>query len=201
MPVLRSRLTAFDRFDDAMLLFALEDAFGAGRFRIAAGTGDPGAPIWVLAHARGTVHYRPSPWFRGLAGRPEASWAFALPTLEPGRLDVSADAADPDAPAFVRTVWRALRRVATNRLKSGLDSGPLALAACRGGGLWAGHHALERCRAAPRRLIAGAWGPCDDWTAPDTAWHRAARARAVERVGRFDPAAPDDAVADGVSPP
>jgi hypothetical protein len=156
--------------------------------------GDTYAPLGWFAVDR-------SHWSWHIGAKPiigDKCWAFDPPILSSGRVWTSWDVNDPaDAakPAFQRKVWRILGRITTNRLKSGtplsntLEWGSdfMTMAhAKRQGGLmvWAGHHALEWCAAGgPRRMLDGAFRPCDDWSPPADPWYQGLRRRAEERYG------------------
>lgn len=124
--------------------------------------------------------------------------AFDPPILTCGRIWTSWDAnnrADAAKPGFQRKVWRILGRVATNRLKSGTPlsntlewgSDVTTMAEAKRYGMlrtWAGHHALEWCAAGgPRRMLDGAFRPCDDWAPPSDPWYQRLRRRAEELYG------------------
>ncbi len=100
---------------------------------------------------------------------------------------------NPDHETFlklVRTVWKIIERLATNRYKYGHPLGNKLMGRevqlmkdAKGGEVWLGHCALEWCRADPSRMLAGAHRVCDDWQVPQTEWYRALRAKVDERFG------------------
>ena len=123
-----------------------------------------------------SVRFFRSSWWWG--GAEPAKWAFSLPTLEHGIVSLNYCPDDPEEKDFQRRVWRVLNRLTTNRMKKWHPaSGSVYSADTRGELYWAGHHALEWCRADQRRMLAGLFQPRDDWAPPDTAWHRRLRAR------------------------
>jgi hypothetical protein len=85
----------------------------------------------------------------------------------------------------VNKVWNILSKVATNRVKSGIDRERVVLSENAGGGdIWAGHHMLKWCAAAPRRMLDGSKIPCDDWKFPDSPWYQNLYTRAVAMFGQ-----------------
>jgi len=135
----------------------------------------------LLNPPRHVIHYGRTSWFWG--GWSAARWAFDLPTPEFGAISTNYDPNNPQDRAVVNKVWNILKKLATNRMKSALATDRVVLCKDAGGGMiWAGHHVLEWCAAAPRRMIYGAVRPCDDWVPPDTPWHRDLRRRA-EAIG------------------
>lgn len=113
-----------------------------------------------------------------------AHWAFDPPTPEAGAISTGYDPDDAEERAYVNKVWNILGKLATNRVKSGISRDRVVLQKDAGGKMcWPGHHMLEWCAAAPRRMIEGAFRPCDDWAPPDTLWYRNLRDRAETIFG------------------
>lgn len=114
------------------------------------------------------------------------AWAFSLPTIDHGWIAGGYYKGDDVQSRFLRTVWRVLAQVATNKIAGGDEDGRrLTLAQSKGGLYWAGFHVLEWCQAEPRRMLMGSRRPCADWTPPQDARYRRWRRR-VET--EFDPA-------------
>lgn len=91
---------------------------------------------------------------------------------------------------LVRTVWKIIERLATNRYKHGHPLGNKLMGRevqlmkdAWAGHTWLGHCALEWCKADPSRMLAGAHRACDDWRVPQTQWYQALRAKVDERLG------------------
>jgi hypothetical protein len=147
---------------------------------------NPPAPMLLFARSR---------WFWGVhPAMRHGKWAFSLPTLEHGHITCAYEADSPSQRALVRAVWRLLERITTNRL-AGVQPRTESprLMKDRGGMLWAGHHALEWCAAAPRRMLDGCRRPADDWRFPDDAWLLDLRRRVAERWGPDYGAPPQEA--------
>lgn len=132
---------------------------------------------------RHTLFYQRSAWFHGQRGGRQA-WAFDLPSLSERSMSIHVDGESDEDRGFIRSVWRIVRGLSTDRLKSAYDRDvtvnrrdvrPLRLRA--------GFAALEWCRAGPRRAIAGGSLPCDDWQPPRTPAYRDLRRRAMELLG------------------
>lgn len=137
----------------------------------------------LLNPPRHTLFYQRSAWFHGQPGGRQA-WAFDLPSLSEGSMSIHIDGESEEDRGFVRSVWRIVRGLSTDRLKSAYDRDvtvnrrdvrPLRLRA--------GFAALEWCRAGPRRAIAGGSLPCDDWQPPRTPAYADLRRRALDLLG------------------
>ncbi len=139
---------------------------------------------WYVMENPPPLHllYSRTTWFRGGPGRPR--WAFDLPAPEFGTINTNYDRGDAAQRRFVNTVWRVLARLTTNRLKAGIDADRFVRQTdVRGQMVWVGHHVLEWCAGAPKRMIGGNRRPCDDWEPPETSWYRDLRARAESAFG------------------
>ncbi|MPY71773.1 MAG: hypothetical protein GEU92_17015 [Alphaproteobacteria bacterium] len=120
-------------------------------------------------------------------------WAWDPPTLSAGFITGTIRRDDPEEEplrALIRKTWRIIGRIATNRLKGGhprgneLMGGDKALMEdAKGGPLWAGHHALEWCSAAPRRMLDGRLRPRDDWAPPHNDRYRGLREDVLAKYG------------------
>jgi hypothetical protein len=137
-------------------------------------------------------------WVFGRTVGDNARFAFDPPTLTGGWIATGWDLNDPAhraMPAFQRKVWRIVERLTTNRLKTGTPrsntlewgSDIVTMAEAKRQNLllvWAGHHALEWCAAGgARRMLVGAFRPCDDWAPPQDPWYLRLRRRVEERYG------------------
>jgi len=153
-------------------------------------------PQWYVIRnpPRRYLHYSRTRWFWG-SWQP-AHWSFDLPTPEFGTISTNYDPADTEQRAFVNKVWNILSKLATNKVKSGIDRDRVILSENLGGGdIWVGHHMLKWCAAGSRRMVAGSRLPCDDWKFPDSSWYQDLYARALAMFGpEFGgaPAAPPD---------
>jgi hypothetical protein len=156
-----------------------------------------------------SVQFFSSTWDWGMKGwQPRAhQLAFEVPTLMEGDIGRKYD---PDAPdtavflTFTRQLFRIVSRIGTNRFKAGstrsneVEHGTdeLRMRDAKRRNLWLGHHALEWCRQSPRRMLDGAYRPCDDWGPPHNEWYRSLRRRVEEEygpdVGEPTPCPPED---------
>jgi len=75
---------------------------------------------------------------------------------------------------FLSKVWRAVRRVATNRYKDVGTEGFVATKDALRRQCWIGQSLLQWCRGDSRRAVAGIHRPCDDWEPPADPWYRSA---------------------------
>ena len=138
-------------------------------------------PEYLMNPPKYTLHYRRSEWFWGVPHG--GDWAFDLPTLEFNQMYMHYGRDSKEDRAFVDKLWRLFGRLMTNRIKSGAWPEPVMQAEAKGGDMWAGHHALERCLGGKRRMLMGCRVPCDDWAPPDSDWHEDLRRRVVEKFG------------------
>ena len=79
---------------------------------------------------------------------------------------------DEEQKLFLGKVWRALRRVATNRYRSIDKEGVVTTKEAPRHPCWIGHSLLQWCRNDPRRTVEGRFRPCDDWELPADPWYR-----------------------------
>lgn len=134
-------------------------------------------------------------WRGGYTPADNDRFAFDFPTLGLGWLYVQGsieDLRDETAPVFHQAVWRIIKRISTNRLKTGsaltneltFGSDRMLTSEVAEHPYWAGHHALEWCAAGgPRRMLDGGYRPCDDWAPPQNRWYQALRRKVEERYG------------------
>ena len=144
----------------------------------------PESRLYFLANTpQHSIWYRRGGWNWGTTYGEEPKWAYSLPTPTWGDFIIEYDRQDDSDRAFVRDVWRIMRRITTNRLKSELPHLGVVYCADSRGREWVGHHVLEWCGQVYDRMIDGRLRPIDGWTPPDTPWHRDLRARIVEKFG------------------
>lgn len=139
----------------------------------------------------GHLHYQRSVWDWSFYGSPRIS--YDPPTINYGEIFGSYEPWNPEHKTFlsiVRRVWRIIGELTTNRCKCGhplgnklMDWEVQLMEDAKGGDIWLGHHALEWCRAHPRRMLCGSYRACDDWQPPQSEWYRGLRRRIDERYG------------------
>jgi hypothetical protein len=142
------------------------------------------------------AHFLRSEWDWDTTGRqPKAhQLAYEPPTLFEGSVGAKFDPDHPLAPeltAFMKQLFRIISRIGTNRFKTGtprsneIERGTdvLRMRDAKRRNLWLGHHALEWCQKSPRRMLGGAYRPCDDWRLPRTDWYRLLRRRVEQTYG------------------
>jgi hypothetical protein len=138
------------------------------------------------------LRFHPSNWDWGPKFY-QRQWTCDFPTLSEGFVTATlARDAPKDDPsrAIVENAWRIIAKIATNRTKRGHPLGNelmggdrVLMEEAKGGFTWVGHHALEWCAAAPRRMLNGHTRPCDDWAPPADPWYRALREKVLEKYG------------------
>lgn len=143
-----------------------------------------------LPFHRSLLYYR-AVWDWAFYGSERIS--YDPPTLNEGQIFGSYCPWLPDHEEFlsiVRSVWRIVGLLATNRYKIGHPLGNKLMGRetqlmknAKRGEIWIGHQALGWCHAHPRRMLSGGFRPCDDWQMPETEWYRALRRDIEERHG------------------
>jgi len=129
------------------------------------------------------LRYIRSNWFWGQAGG--GRWAFSPPTLNETQMSIRHDKSDKEQRQTVNKIWKTLRTVTTNKLKTGRRKDEFVSASGSFGsaGPRAGFHAIDWCRQAPDRMLDGLYMPCDDWEWPDDPYVQELRQRVIERFG------------------
>ncbi len=93
--------------------------------------------------------------------------AYPVPTLQVGDVSVGFTARHPDARKFVNSVWRALRMVSTNKLRTmayqELYGGPRDVEP----NTWVGFDALRWANLEPERTACGPLKARESWRFPD----------------------------------
>lgn len=208
----KKRYVLFSPKDEAMFSEALRQAFPTVKYVIRSGGVAPPSCLdafdslmdvtapWLYIVVPSSLDWQPIPGFDS-----EGRWiefkniprhshlTYYRPQWYEGEIFGSYEPWNPEHEAFlnlVRTVWRIIERLATNRYKHGHPLGNKLMGRevqlmkdAWVGRIWLGHCALEWCNADPSRMLAGAYRACDDWQVPQTRWYQALRAQVDERFG------------------